>query len=105
MAIRWLSGKYWRLLVPFGFGLAVTLLARLPVERLNSLPDLCLIKAVSGWACPGCGIIHAAGALLHADFSAAADYNWRIFLVAPLMLWVLWRSIISLPFRNSGIPA
>ncbi len=106
MAVRWLrTTNYWRLAIPFAVGLILAVLARLPVERLDTLPSLCLIKAITGRECAGCGMTHAASALLHGDVSSALQYNWRIMIVAPILLWVFWRSIIDRPYNKTQFPA
>jgi hypothetical protein len=44
----------------------------------------CLLYALTGWRCPGCGMGHALLALARGDLAAAWAFNPRSFLVAPL---------------------
>ena len=105
MAVRWLRTEYWRLAIPFGAGVIIAVLARLPVERLDTLPSLCIVQAITGRECAGCGMIHAVAALLHGDVSSALHYNWGILIVVPVLLWIFWRSIMHLPLSKSSFPA
>jgi hypothetical protein len=59
-----------------GLGLAALFVAlgALGPERLPG-PGLCLFHAVTGWACPGCGLTRAAAAA--ARFSFAESLRWH----------------------------
>ena len=52
----------------------------------------CIIKALLGIRCPGCGLTTAAVALAHLDFAGAFDANPLIFVVAPALPIHLWFS-------------
>jgi hypothetical protein len=47
----------------------------------------CLWYVLTGWHCPGCGMIHALLALGRGDVFAAWDYNPRSVVVAPLLAY------------------
>lgn len=62
-----------------------------PLAWVDHGPSWCLVKAVSGHECPGCGMTRA---LVHAsrgDVVAAWDYNWRWVFVAPLLVFLSFR--------------
>ena len=44
----------------------------------------CLIRLVTGFQCPGCGMTHLCVALLHLDFAAAFASNPAIFCLLPV---------------------
>ncbi len=49
----------------------------------------CLVKTLTGWSCPGCGLQRAVGALLHGDWRAAYAYNRFLFLLSPYLAALL----------------
>ena len=50
--------------------------------------SICLFKLLTRHDCWGCGITRAFNELFQLNFIKASDYNPRIILIAPLMLWV-----------------
>lgn len=60
-------------------------------DLVLQLTPPCLITAVLGDVCWGCGITHAALAFLHFDFAGAWAFNKLSFLVLPLLLWLYFR--------------
>ena len=52
----------------------------------------CIIKALLGIRCPGCGLTTAAVALAHLDLAGAFDANPLIFVVVPALPIYLWIS-------------
>lgn len=52
----------------------------------------CPLFEVTGLACPFCGGIRAAYALVHGDIAAAAGHNLALLAVVPVaaVLWVRW---------------
>ncbi len=45
----------------------------------------CLIKSLTGYTCPGCGLTRACLHLLTFDFEAAYQSNKLIFIIIPLL--------------------
>lgn len=58
------------------------------VYRLDPLGSLipCPYLALTGLACPGCGLTRAVHFLLHADVATAFSYNPLVFLAVPAAL-------------------
>lgn len=51
----------------------------------------CWVHSLTGLLCPGCGATRALHALLHGQFTRAADFNALIVLLAPAgMVWLLF---------------
>ena len=50
--------------------------------------SICLFKLLTGHDCWGCGITRAFNELFQLNFIKAYNYNPRIIIIAPLMLWV-----------------
>lgn len=74
-------------------------------QRLLLLAGLALIVAVLGGcptrrflgiSCPGCGMTRACLSLIQLDFRAAFDHHPLVFLLAPALLYVVFREV--LPF-------
>ena len=62
------------------------------------LPELCLLRRLTGFSCPGCGLTRCFISLAHGDLAAAWSFNpagiWLFGIVAaqvPLRGYQLWR--------------
>lgn len=53
--------------------------------KVNFYPR-CWSKALTGYDCPGCGMLRASHAILHGDVAAAWHYNAALFFIAPIMV-------------------
>lgn len=82
---------------------AAVILAALPVESLDSATSICIIKALTGRPCLGCGFTHAVSALLHGGFGDAVRYNHLILLAVPLVMGTVVRDMVRV--WRSGTPA
>lgn len=51
----------------------------------------CLFRALTGFACPGCGSTRGLHALLHGDVLTAFKFNPFMVLALPFLLYVLVR--------------
>lgn len=68
-------------------GLVLALIFLVPPETLfNDNVGFCLHKKLLGFDCPGCGMTRAIHSFLHLDFSKAADLNYAVFGLFPLLL-------------------
>lgn len=66
------------------FSLAVLeMVTKLPL----SVP--CLIKTLTGFECPGCGITRALQSLLRGDFNHAWQHNPLLFFILPAVLLIV----------------
>lgn len=45
----------------------------------------CVLKELTGWNCPGCGIQRALHAAVHGEWSEALSYNFFLLLVFPYL--------------------
>lgn len=61
----------------------------------------CLIRRVTGFSCPGCGLTRAAICLLHGEPYAALQYN---YFLLPAALLVCAESLRLFICRRRGIP-
>jgi hypothetical protein len=54
--------------------------------------ELCPIKAVSGYDCPGCGMTRAVMHMHHGEWETAMDFNYGIAFIYPglIYFWFLW---------------
>ncbi len=76
-------------------GLICGTLAIVPLQVLDSLPQVCLWERLVGW-CPAHGTTHALAALLHGDPRRAIAYNPNVVVVAPLLLFIAARDLYQL---------
>lgn len=79
--------KYFKYSLPLLFIIAVELLVKF------SHNSICLWKLLTGHECWGCGITRAFDALFHLRFHQAFEFNHFIIVIAPLML-LLWVKLI-----------
>lgn len=58
-----------------------------PMEQ--PLMPKCLIKMITGYSCPGCGVQRATHAVLHGRFSEAITYNYWYCYSLPYLFAVI----------------
>jgi hypothetical protein len=80
--------------------LLAAVMLSIPLSWVDHGPSWCLLKAVSGHECPGCGMTRALMHAMRGDLAAAWQYNWRWVLVAPLLLLASLRWLMS-PAKGS----
>jgi len=76
-------------------GLSLAILWHVPLSWIDHGPNLCLVKAISGKECPGCGLTRAFFHLLHGEWRTALAFNWRCMVVFPILALVTFRNIIN----------
>ena len=79
--------RYFKYCLPLIFILVVELLVKFNDK------SICLWKVLTGHECIGCGITRAFHALFHLQFQRAFEFNHGIIIVAPLLLY-LWIKLI-----------
>lgn len=62
--------------------------------------DFCLFKMIFGIKCPGCGMTHAIASLIKGDFRSAMNYNPRVIIVFPILLYVWLKCIYTYIFKE-----
>lgn len=70
-------------------------------SKTNFFP-VCPLYALTGFACPGCGLTRGFHALMHGDLITAIDYNALIFIWAAIFGWVAI-SLTFLAIRGRGL--
>ena len=63
---------------------------------------VCPLFALTGLACPGCGLTRGFHALFHGDVLTALDFNALLPVWATIILWV-WLSCLVLAIRGKGL--
>ena len=58
----------------------------------------CVVKQLTGYDCPSCGVQRALHAVLHGEFSKALSYNPFFVISVPYFLLVLYATI----FKNAS---
>ncbi|MEO6050673.1 MAG: DUF2752 domain-containing protein [Pyrinomonadaceae bacterium] len=64
---------------------------------------VCPLFALTGFACPGCGLTRGFHALFHGDIETAVDFNALIPVWAVIFGWV-FVSMLLLAVRGRGLP-
>lgn len=70
--------------------------------KANFFP-VCPMYALTGLACPGCGLTRGFHALFHGDIIPALDFNLLIPVWAVIFGYV-WVSLLLLAVRGKGLP-
>jgi Protein of unknown function (DUF2752) len=74
-------------------GLALAVRAADP--RVPGRWPTCPVHALTGLACPGCGSLRAAGALVHGQLLEAVDYNALLVVALPVAALAWGRSVLG----------
>lgn len=65
----------------------------IPTAWIERGRPVCLIRAVTGRPCPGCGMTRAISSAAHLRFRGALRHNKLVVLVLPLLVWEWSRSL------------
>lgn len=66
-----------------------------PEFVLHAMPD-CLVSRIIHGHCIGCGMTHAAIALLHGNLALAWRSNPLSLIVVPMLLWIYARYLLMI---------
>lgn len=95
---NWKS-KYSIKLKFFGFSLlfliAIILLV-LPANYFDNGQSVCISMLLLNKQCYACGMTRAVQHLIHLDFKTACEYNWLVYIVFPLLAYLLIDEFIKL---------
>jgi hypothetical protein len=69
--------------------------------KTNLFP-VCPLFAMTGLACPGCGMTRGFHSLFHGDVLAALDYN-ALLPIAAVMVGYLFVSLVTASWRGRGL--
>ena len=75
------------------------LLILIPTSWIEERRTLCLIKNLTGRACPGCGMTRACSCAFHAHFKQAFQYNKLVVIVLPLLAYE-WLQAVTSAYRR-----
>lgn len=95
--IREISKNIWRTILKYRapiFGMAAFYIFGMTIAGTP-----CVIRAITGFPCPGCGLARATYALLKCNIRSAFNYNPMVFLVWPLLFFIAYLSV----FRKNSI--
>lgn len=69
-------------------GVILIIIYMIPEESIfqKELTTTCLHQGVLGFGCPGCGMTRAIHSFLHFNFRDAANFNFAIFGLFPLLI-------------------
>jgi hypothetical protein len=74
----------------------------IPPSWLESRRSICLIRAVSGKRCPGCGMTRAVSCIVHGNFRKAVRHNPLVLLVFPLLCYT-WLQAVRREYRQRAL--
>jgi len=66
-----------------------------PTSWFENRPSLCLVRAISGVRCPGCGMTRAISCVFHGQFRKAWEYNRLVVVVFPLLGYVWLKEVVN----------
>ncbi|MCB0397696.1 MAG: DUF2752 domain-containing protein [Flavobacteriales bacterium] len=89
MLIQYIRNRIFTLLLVTYTGVSVIIAASTSVDV--TIP--CLIRLVTGERCWGCGLTTATIRLFQGDITGAMDANRLVFLVLPLVMFLLVRDL------------
>lgn len=94
MADHWYANtkRLIALIILIALVVAPLILSQITIKHLEKAPTICLYKNITGKDCWGCGTSRAIISILQLEFKQAYEYNKRIVLVFPLLvyLWFKW---------------
>lgn len=89
---RFSRSKLARAVTAAGLFAIPMILAAVPLSTLEKAPTVCLLRRF-GIPCWGCGMTRALASAARGKFRKAWDYNPRVAIVAPILLYLWAREI------------
>ncbi|KXK00911.1 MAG: hypothetical protein UZ17_ACD001001965 [Acidobacteria bacterium OLB17] len=83
-------------------GVGSLMVAAFDPSKAHFFP-VCPLLALTGIACPGCGLTRAFHALFHGDIVTALDFNLLVPVWAVAFAWT-FVSLLLFGFRKKGLP-
>lgn len=80
----------------------LTLLYCIPINA-EELSTLCIIKKITGKQCWNCGMTRAFLSVLHLDFKAAYQFNYKVIIVFPFTIGIYLQSWYKYIFKKGGV--
>lgn len=71
------------------------ILKQISISNLEKAPTLCFYKNITGKECWGCGTSRAVVSIMNFDFRQAYDFNKRIVIVFPLLVFLWFKLLIA----------
>lgn len=86
------------------------ILKQITLNDLENAPTICIYKNMTGRDCWGCGTSRAIISVLNLDFKQAYEFNKRIVIVFPLLVylwgkWIYQNLMILLRKKATTIPS
>lgn len=87
------SSKIWMWIIPVALVAAGIFYYFFDPSKSSYAPK-CVMKAITGYQCPGCGFQRAAHAFLHGNIAEAVSYNLFFIIAIPYLLVLLYSSLM-----------
>ena len=69
------------------------------LETLNNLPTICIYKRFFDYDCWGGGLTRSIVSLYNGNIAEAIRYNWRVFIIAPILMFLYIQQIIKVIYK------
>ncbi|MFL6375392.1 MAG: DUF2752 domain-containing protein [Pyrinomonadaceae bacterium] len=97
-----LSGRIMAAASVVGIAGASTMVAAYDPTQVHFFP-VCPLFALTGLACPGCGLTRGFHALFQGDVATAFGFN-ALFPVWAIVIGYVWLSLVVYAMRGKGLP-
>jgi hypothetical protein len=85
-----------------GMAGAFSMVAAYDPVQANFFP-VCPLYAMTGYACPGCGLTRGFHALFHGDILGGMDFN-ALLPIWAVVIGYVWLSLVVYTIRGKGLP-
>lgn len=87
------------------FAILALVLLILPADYFDEGQSICVSVLLFDVKCYGCGMTRAVQHLIHLDFAAAAEYNKLVFIVFPLLVFMIMKEVYERFFSDKTPPS